>query len=638
LTLVGVLESVPSTAGPDVRAGFVSFEYLDGHESYYPRSSSLLVIPRQGYRTQVNDHVLGFIEQSGESASIHLETFEGKTDAMRTFQNSFNVMYAFADILVAAAAALVVGMVNRLAVTRRLGEFGLLHAVGHQRRALVRRLVFEIAVIAWTGWGMGLFGGYGLSALLNVTFLAATGSAIELADPTPLLFTLPTPLLVIAWVSVSVSRLLGQLDSVAIIERGKLSMEEAESRRGRSRPALSAPRSSPNPLSSRTFYLRHRRRGVMLVAAIGLMVFSVALPAFVISTSSEAMLPYVLSYTGPASVVSPGAMYHATGADVLAQIRAHPDVAHVIPAKALNMVVDIPTLGELPMTIYAVHDHDLPILLDAYGLYLDEGKLPQPRSDQVVLTSGLAHNRDLDVGDGIGKPVREQDTIPTELTVVGLLESSNPTLADRADYDLPPAPRWAGFASYEFVEAHEQYAGRPEHALVIPVEEHKAEVEAWLEDDIASPRVSVTTFPTAYEAHQDGKRDGLRLIALTEAIMATVAIIGLSILNTIFFAQRRDEFGILHAVGHGRARLLTRTLRESMATVSVAWSIGAVLCVAFLFYQANVIARMGTQLDFSDPTPWLFTLPIPVAVVAASAGTIGRTLSRLDPVAVIERR
>jgi ABC-type antimicrobial peptide transport system permease subunit len=130
----------------------------------------------------------------------------------------------------------------------------------------------------------------------------------------------------------------------------------------------------------------------------------------------------------------------------------------------------------------------------------------------------------------------------------------------------------------------------------------------------------------------------LRLIALTEAILVTVAIIGLSILNTIFFAQRRDEFGILHAVGHGRARLLTRTLRESVTTVSVAWLIGAALCVAFLLYQADGVARMGSRLDLTDPTPWLFTLPIPVAVVAASTATIGRTLSRLDPVAIIEKR
>jgi hypothetical protein len=36
--------------------------------------------------------------------------------------------------------------------------------------------------------------------------------------------------------------------------------------------------------------------------------------------------------------------------------------------------------------------------------------------------------------------------------------------------------------------------------------------------------------------------------------------------------------------------------------------------------------------------PWLFTLPIPVAVIAASGGLVARMLRRLDPVSVIERR
>jgi hypothetical protein len=43
-------------------------------------------------------------------------------------------------------------------------------------------------------------------------------------------------------------------------------------------------------------------------------------------------------------------------------------------------------------------------------------------------------------------------------------------------------------------------------------------------------------------------------------------------------------------------------------------------------------------LNFLNLLPWLFTLPIPLAVIGVGAGTISRTLSRLDPVSVIERR
>jgi hypothetical protein len=113
----------------------------------------------------------------------------------------------------------------------------------------------------------------------------------------------------------------------------------------------------------------------------------------------------------------------------------------------------------------------------------------------------------------------------------------------------------------------------------------------------------------------------------------------LAILNTIFVAQRRDEFGVLHTAGHSRAGLIERTARESVGIAGAAWVIGATCCLSLLLVaQAIVYAPRGISLDLANITPWLFTLPIPLAVVAASAGTIAWALSRLDPVAVIERR
>ena len=44
------------------------------------------------------------------------------------------------------------------------------------------------------------------------------------------------------------------------------------------------------------------------------------------------------------------------------------------------------------------------------------------------------------------------------------------------------------------------------------------------------------------------------------------------------------------------------------------------------------------MLDVFNTAPWLFTLPMPLAVVTVSGGLVAWMLSRLDPVAVIERR
>jgi hypothetical protein len=80
-------------------------------------------------------------------------------------------------------------------------------------------------------------------------------------------------------------------------------------------------------------------------------------------------------------------------------------------------------------------------------------------------------------------------------------------------------------------------------------------------------------------------------------------------------------------------------VKETGSTAGVAWLVGAAVCVAGLgAMQALVYAPRGLSLRFFDITPWLFTLPIPLAVVLVSAGTIGRMLRRLDPVLVIEGR
>jgi hypothetical protein len=67
--------------------------------------------------------------------------------------------------------------------------------------------------------------------------------------------------------------------------------------------------------------------------------------------------------------------------------------------------------------------------------------------------------------------------------------------------------------------------------------------------------------------------------------------------------------------------------------------LSAILFGAGLLYlQLRVFEPMGLRLDMFNLTPWLFTLPIPVAVLAASTITVAWTLSKLDPVSIIERR
>ncbi len=241
-------------------------------------------------------------------------------------------------------------------------------------------------------------------------------------------------------------------------------------------------------------------------------------------------------------------------------------------------------------------------------------------------------NRGLRVGDKIGRPVYEYDLrIPTEMVVVGIL--SRPS-RDPREGDL-----WTGFASYEYLRSHELYSSNPVSLLVLPTEGRKRELDGWLEENIASEQTAVRTYEARLSEHRRTIQTMLLLFGVVEGVIAVVAAVALAVLSYTFFAQRREEFGILHAMGHSRPWLVRRTAGETAGIVAVAWLMSAAVCVAGLSYmQASLYAPKGLTLDVFNPAPWLFALPMPLTVIIVSAGLVAWMLSRLDPVSIIERR
>jgi putative ABC transport system permease protein/lipoprotein-releasing system permease protein len=612
LTLVGILEDDPTVdSGPEVLMGFVSYEYLSSHELYTDRPSKWLVIPRAGRNAAVDQ----FLEADIPSTQVTMLTLAALSKLTGPIQAVLYTIYGIVDVLVGGAIALVVVAINQIALAQRLSEFGLLQATGRSKSQLIRNITAGTAGVAGLGWLLGLVLLVLALAWLKVNVFEPGGADLNLANGAPLVFTLPIPLAVVISGAWSVWRVFTRLDAVEIIERGKLSMEAGKRRR-------TARRSSRRSLSPWTFYRRHRRRGVLLVGTMALMILGVAFPVFFLTPMVDAQLPRI-AYLRYVSVVSPD-VSRTVDPGIAAQIHDHADVARVIPAMALSLAIDVPPVSRTGTTIYAVSEDDMPYVVDALELRLAEGHLPRPRTNEVVISAALARNRSLRVGDAIGHPVYERDSIPVELTIVGLLD---------------PDDTWMGLASLEYLQSHEDAASGAFSLLVAPVAGGKARLDAWLTESVASTQTTIQTYHKRHRDFQQDRYGMLLMFGALEGLIAVTAAVALAILNYIFFSQRREELGVLHALGRSRRWLIWRGGGETASTVAVAWLLGAAVCLlALLYAQAKIYAPKGLSLDFFNPMPWLYTLPVPVAVLAVSAGAITWTLSKLDPVAIIERR
>jgi ABC-type antimicrobial peptide transport system permease subunit len=173
----------------------------------------------------------------------------------------------------------------------------------------------------------------------------------------------------------------------------------------------------------------------------------------------------------------------------------------------------------------------------------------------------------------------------------------------------------------------------------VPKAGQKAALNTWLESQIAGESRLVFTYGNQQALFQRQASMILFSLSLVESIIALVAALALAGLNYVFVTQRQVEFGVLSALGFGRLRLVWRIVRETLFTTVVAWVVTVLGCAVILLgLQYGVYVPAGVRFNFFNLTPWLYTLPVPVAVLAASTGTIARMLSQLDPVAIIERR
>lgn len=621
LVLVGLLESDPEVQkGSGPRLGLISFEYLAGHELFAPRPVSMLVIPREGQQEAVE----AFLSEEIASARTGADTFLEEAQFVEMGRRGLYVIFGVVNCLVAGIVAVVIGVINRMALMQRVSEMGLLHAIGYERRKLVRRLTFETATITGIGWIIGLGLARIVMGALKTGFYYHRGLELDLGTMTPLWFVIPMPLLVVVLVFFSARRLLGHFDAVAVIERGKLSAERRSPRRR-------ARRSTAKPLSSWAFYLRHRRRGALLMVSMVLMILGVAFPAFLLSNSLTSIRAGY-TYLRYASTVAPRGQ-RMVDAGLTAQIRSHPAVARVTPTIPLWLQILVPPGGGTGAVIYGVAESDLPGLLDMWGQKLVEGRLPRPRTNEIVLPKVAALNRGLGVGDAIGGEVSKRaqeenpllvDGIPTEMVVVGLL--------DREDI-------WVGFASLEYLQSHDLIASRGVNLIVEPAAGRRADLERWLQAYVASSQTRVTTYTAEMDQYDTMMWSMMTLFALVESVIAIVAAVAMAALNAIFFAQRRDEFGTLYAIGRSRRWLTLRTVKETASITGLAWLAGAGFCIlGLLGFQALVYKPIGLRLNVLSVAPWLFTLPIPLAVLLVTGASVTRTLYKLDAVSVIERK
>jgi ABC-type lipoprotein release transport system permease subunit len=616
--VVGILES-------EIYEGILSLEFLHNHELYRQFPARFIVVAQEKRDAAVDD----FLRNEIQSIHTSVMTLTLLNERIMSEALPGLVMLLPVVLIVALAFSVLIVVVNQIANARRLPEFGVLHAAGLSKSWLTRRLTRETGTMAVAGWVIGIGLSWGVLYLLKIIIFAPQGHDLNYPEWLSIVFSLPIPVAIVGFTFLTVRRTFSRLDSVTIIEKGELSQESDQ------KQAKPISKSSPNPLAPTTYYKRHRRRAVLLIGGMSVMILAVVLFIFVLAVDADAKVPF-LGYLRQVSIVrSPGFVGDLDPA-VVTRVETHPSVERVIPiAPRISMLsVYIPPFTSAEASPFGVYAEDMAYLVELYDLNLKEGHLPRPGTNEMVISEILAMNRDLEVGDVIGDPDRPAyagaPSLQVEFVISGIF----------ARPELPEDENGLGFISLEFLEEDEPFP-LPDvlPLIVVPKEGQNVALAAWLEVELIGVDAHVLTYRSEVSRIRQKAQQDMLSIALLEGVIAIVAAGGLAVLNYIFIAQRQSEFGVLYALGHGRRQLVRRLLGETSFTIVVAWGLSALVAlIAMLALRYGLYEPRGLTFDLFNLTPWLYTLPIPLIVLAITAGSTARTLSKLDPITIIERR
>lgn len=373
-----------------------------------------------------------------------------------------------------------------------------------------------------------------------------------------------------------------------------------------------------DPLSIFVYYSRNKRKALPVLGILVLAVFGISISLVLTGSIFGAVRSFVSPFY-KFVIVQPNFNRRILQIDpaMRAEIRKNPHLELVLPEQtAYTFGLALGIQQNYP--IFGIDETAMPLILARSGARLIDGRLPTARANEIALHESIAKSRGIWVGSEIGREVNPDDSLGGRWTVVGIT---------------------SGETALNLAALERLTNGRPAVAmLLLPLPNEMATLSADLElirnEDIV---IQTPAYWNRFIERVLGQYDSL--VNTISAVIISVLSVGVGLLNLIYFRQRLGEFGILAGIGYSHFFLVRRTALEALWLTTVAWILGLGLAaIAYQLLNVFIFEQQGTPLDFINLHSLVGTLPVPIFVWLFSTATVVWQISRLDPVAVIDRR
>lgn len=273
-------------------------------------------------------------------------------------------------------------------------------------------------------------------------------------------------------------------------------------------------------------------------------------------------------------------------------------------------------------SISGIRPEDINYVMKKHKITLKEGRLPLENYREVALDYNVAKNKKIKLGDKIGNSIDKEDSLDGEYTVVGIL--NGPDYLSLAPYNTTP-----------LIPSIKETTLMQKSILIFPKEGRTKQVDDLLlslpKNEVRAMTLSVITkvFNKSMSTMQT-----LDMICIL-AIIVMVISVGSS--KYVQFFSRKQEFGVLNAMGYTKAKIMKKAFIEVLIVNILGFALGlgfGVLNSALINNAA--FKSVGAVSIYFSSKAFLMALYIPLFTTLFTLIPVNRMINKLDPIVMVE--
>lgn len=307
--------------------------------------------------------------------------------------------------------------------------------------------------------------------------------------------------------------------------------------------------------------------------------------------------------------------------NIAAALKNNPNVEKTIPSDLYTTRFILPgTITSVP--ILSIKSEDMEYVMSKHKVTLKEGHLPSDNSSEVALDSRAAKNKKVKIGDKIGNSINKNDTLVGEYVIVGILES----------------PDYTSLMSYNITSPLSNTSQAKKALLVFPKENKLKDVDNLLlyiqKNEIKVRATTLNSVLKEFNEHSTIPHT-LDMICIL-AILVMVISVGSS--KYVQFFNRKQELGVLNAMGYTKIQIMKRAFIEVAIVNLFGFIIGlclGTLCSALI--NNGAFKSAGAVAVYYCSKAFIISLYVPIFTTLFTLIPVNRLISKLDPITMIEQ-